>query len=116
MGQKRKKKNNNNTFTLKMALLKPSSGVYHYGPSLLDHCILSSGLDPVLALDFSPLTHTESENDAKNLILNPDILSHEQISILLNKLKHDGNNIIESLTTNHRKEEECKGFILYQMH
>jgi hypothetical protein len=31
---------------LKAFLSKPSSGVYHYGPSLLEHCILCASLNP----------------------------------------------------------------------
>lgn len=110
--KKKKKKKNNNSFTLKMALLKPTSGVYHYGPSLLDHCILSSGLDPTLALNC--IYNEETENEAKSLFLDPKVLSHDQLSLLLSKLKQDASEIIESLTTTSHKEGEKKGYILYQ--
>ena len=35
---------------LKHLLLKPNSGVYHYGPSLIEHCLLVAGLDPAMSL------------------------------------------------------------------
>jgi predicted ribosome quality control (RQC) complex YloA/Tae2 family protein len=45
--QKKKKKQ---ALTLKSLVLKSTSGVSHYGPALLEHCILTAGLDPYKAL------------------------------------------------------------------
>ena len=43
-----KKNKDKGSCSLKMLLLKPSSGVFHYGPSLLEHCILCANIEPSL--------------------------------------------------------------------
>ena len=118
-GSKKKKKKNSDFLTLKMALLKQTSGVYHYGPTLLDHCILSSGLNPNLILNCMSCQESEGKSDAdvdtNDLKLNPDVLSTSEISLLIDKLKKDGNKIIESLSTlSKNTQNHRKGYILYQ--
>ena len=68
-------------------LLKGSSGVSHYGPSLLDHCILTAGFD-----QRKPEELTELE------------WKHVQTTLL-----SQGNMILNSLD-----DGTCKGYILYQ--
>lgn len=45
-----KSKKSEPSIPLKALLLKPSSGVYHYGPALIEHCIVRAGLNPMTAL------------------------------------------------------------------
>ena len=42
----KKKKKADASIPLKALLLKPTSGLFHYGPSLLEHCILTAGINP----------------------------------------------------------------------
>jgi len=90
-----KKNKNNGSSTLKMLLLKPASGVFHYGPSLLEHCILSANLDPTLK--FTLETYDS-------------ILPPTTWGILLEKLKQEGDNILQNF---HRGDG--KGYILYRL-
>jgi len=113
---KKKKKKKHDSFALKMALLKPVSGVYHYGPALLEHCILSSDLNPNLNLNCidSADDQTEHENPPTKFILDPELLSSEQMSLLLTKLKSEGKFVIDSLTVSNKSKHSQKGYILYK--
>ena len=48
--------------TLKTLLLKPSSGISHYGPNFLEHCILVAGMTPN-----NPLQLGDDHNNNNNL-------------------------------------------------
>ena len=43
-GKRKKKQNKDGSTNLKMLLLKPGSGVFHYGPALIEHCILHANI------------------------------------------------------------------------
>lgn len=90
----RSKKGSQSAIPLKAFLLKPSSGVYHYGPSLLEHCILCAGLD-------------------QNIRIGPDTvadaLSLGDWSELINSLKVEGNSKLKSIVSS-----EGSGHILYR--
>ena len=56
--KKGKKKQLDEHLVLKALLLRPGSGVYHYGPSLVEHCILFAGLEPTLKLNADNIEYT----------------------------------------------------------
>ena len=90
----RKKAASDDSIALKALLLRQSSGLFHYGPSLIEHCILSSGLDPVVKLTHVNIDHTLPEASWKDLI---------------QSLRDDGSKIIESLSCT-----ESGGYLLYK--
>jgi predicted ribosome quality control (RQC) complex YloA/Tae2 family protein len=92
-GGKKKKKSMDDSLVLKAFLLKPNSGVYHYGPSLIEHCIATAGIDPLMKLT---VDNMES------------MLPEESWTTLLTALQCEGNKIIENLTLN-----DSGGYILY---
>lgn len=89
-----KKKNSSTVMPLKAFLLKPTSGVYHFGPSLLEHCILCADLDP----------NTKVGIDTIDVVL-----SMAEWAKLLEALKEEGARTLEKLTGS-----ECSGYILYR--
>lgn len=89
-----KKKTMDDSVPLKALLLKPTSGVYHYGPSLIEHCIRSAGLDPVVKLKHDNIDYTLPEASWQDLITS---------------LREEGSRVIENLTSG-----ESGGFILYK--
>eukprot|EP00984_Skeletonema_dohrnii_P006815 scaffold2425_cov76-Skeletonema_dohrnii-CCMP3373.AAC.31 len=89
-----KKKTMDDSVALKALLLKPTSGVYHYGPSLIEHCIRSAGLDPVVKLKHDNIDYTLPEASWEDLITS---------------LREEGSRVIENLTSG-----ESGGFILYK--
>lgn len=89
-----KKSKKSSVITLKAFLLKPSSGVYHYGPSLLEHCILSAGLDP---------------NTKVGLKTIDTALTMEQWSKLILTLQDEGHKVMTSIT-----DDEPAGYTLYR--
>lgn len=89
-----KKKTMDDSVALKALLLKPTSGVYHYGPSLIEHCIRSAGLDPVVKLKYDNIDYTLPEASWQDLITS---------------LREEGFRVIENLTSG-----ESGGFILYK--
>mmetsp|Transcript_4276 Transcript_4276/g.7035 ORF Transcript_4276/g.7035 Transcript_4276/m.7035 type:complete len:1261 (+) Transcript_4276:138-3920(+) len=89
-----KKKTMDDSVALKALLLKPTSGVYHYGPSLIEHCIRSAGLDPVVKLKHDNIDYTIPEASWEDLITS---------------LREEGSRVIENLTSG-----ESGGFILYK--
>jgi len=89
-----KKKTMDDSVALKALLLKPTSGVYHYGPSLIEHCIRSAGLDPVVKLKHNNIDYTLPEASWEDLITS---------------LREEGSRVIENLTSG-----ESGGFILYK--
>ena len=93
-GSKKKKKSMDDSLVLKAFLLKPNSGVYHYGPSLIEHCIATAGVDPLMKLT---VDNMES------------MLPVELWTTLLTALQCEGNKIIDNLTLN-----ESGGYILYK--
>jgi len=89
-----KKKTMDDSVALKALLLKPTSGVYHYGPSLIEHCIRSAGLDPVVKLKHDNIEYTLPEVSWEDLITS---------------LREEGSRVIDNLTSG-----ESGGFILYK--
>lgn len=83
-GNKKKKGENNGWRSL---LLKPVSGVSHYGPSLIDHCILCSNID------------SKQPND----------LNQEEWNRLQDTLKKEGLAILKKLDGG-----DTKGYIFYK--
>lgn len=92
MKGRKKKKAMDGSLVLKALLLKPNSGVYHYGPSLIEHCVLTAGIDPVMKLTLANIESTLPEAMWSNLIT---------------ALRHEGDRIIENLTA------VDGGYILY---
>lgn len=93
-GGSKKKKDQDGSMNLKMILLKPNSGVFHYGPSLIEHCILSAGLDA-------------SEKFTLETLEN--IMPPNKWTVLLESLKVEGSRVIENF-----KGAEGKGYVLYR--
>eukprot|EP00571_Detonula_confervacea_P013443 CAMPEP_0172305898 /NCGR_PEP_ID=MMETSP1058-20130122/7094_1 /TAXON_ID=83371 /ORGANISM="Detonula confervacea, Strain CCMP 353" /LENGTH=1253 /DNA_ID=CAMNT_0013017635 /DNA_START=32 /DNA_END=3793 /DNA_ORIENTATION=+ len=93
-GGKKKKKAMEDSLVLKNLLLKPNSGVYHYGPSLIEHCLWTAGLDPVLKLTLDNIENTLPEASWNDLIT---------------ALGEEGNKVIENLTSG---EVVSGGYIL----
>ena len=75
--------------------MKPNSGVYHYGPSLIEHCIRTAGLDPLLKLSHDNIDYT---------------LPEEAWNDLTTCLRIEGAKVIEHLTSG-----ESGGYILYKL-
>lgn len=94
-GGKKGKKAQNESVVLKALLLKPNSGVYHYGPSLIEHCIWTAGLDPLLKLSHDNIEYTLPEASWGDLITS---------------LREEGSKVIESLTSG----GGGAGYILYK--
>lgn len=90
----KKKKAMDDFLVLKALLLKPQSGVYHYGPSLIEHCIWTAGLDPVVKLTHDNLEYTLPEASWNDLITT---------------LRDEGSKVITNLTSG-----EGGGYILYK--
>jgi len=82
------------SWNLKMLLLRPSSGVYHYGPSLIEHCILCANLEPHIKLTDSNLDHD----------LPPAVCAD-----LVASLREEGKNVLENFNRG-----DGKGFVLYR--
>lgn len=93
-GGKQRKKAMHDSLVLKALLLKPNSGVYHYGPSLIEHCILTAGIDPAMKLTFDNIECAL-----------PDASWTE----LLSALRCEGEKVIQNLTLG-----EGGGYILYK--
>ena len=94
-GGSKKSKKKDQTITLKALLLKPTSGVYHFGPSLIEHCILSAGLEP-------------------NVKLTPDVPLEEVVSLaawssLVAALQEEGLAVVDSLVNG-----DGGGYVLYR--
>ena len=90
----KQKKKGDAGIPLKALLLKPSSGVSHYGPALLEDCILCAQLDPNVKFT--------GQNVA-------DVLSASDWETLIASLKEEGPKIMNELST-----VESKGYILYR--
>ena len=90
----KKKGSADDSIALKALLLRQSSGLFHYGPSLIEHCILTAGLDP-----FVKLTHGDVEYT----------LPEESWIELVQSLRDEGSKVIESLSSG-----ESGGYILYK--
>mmetsp|Transcript_17184 Transcript_17184/g.37074 ORF Transcript_17184/g.37074 Transcript_17184/m.37074 type:complete len:1292 (-) Transcript_17184:45-3920(-) len=91
----KKKKAMDDSAVLKALLLKPNSGVYHYGPSLIEHCLRTAGLNPLLKLTRDNLEYTLPEASWGDLITS---------------LREEGSRVIDNLTSG----ERGAGYILYK--
>lgn len=89
-----KKKTIDESVALKALLLKPNSGVYHYGPSLIEHCITTAGVDPVVKLTHDNIEYTLPEASWNDLV---------------SSLRGEGAKVIENLSSG-----ESGGYILYK--
>ena len=94
-GGKKNKKAMDDTLVLKALLLKPNSGVYHYGPSVIEHCIWTSGLEPTLKLSHDNIEYTLPEASWVDLIT---------------ALCDEGSKVIDNLTSG----DGGSGYILYK--
>lgn len=93
--KKKKKKDNVDGFTnLKMLLLKPNSGVFHYGPSLIEHCILCADLE----------SNVKFNLDTIESVMPP--LHWER---LVTSLKEEGSRILDNFNSG-----DATGYILYK--
>jgi len=108
--KKKKKDNKDGSANLKMLLLKPNSGVFHYGPSLIEHCILFSNLEPTKKFNLESCESIMPLSSWDNLI---DSLKNEGNRILSNFNTGDGKGYIlyreKPSTTKNRAEEEEEG-------
>eukprot|EP00804_Cyclotella_cryptica_P012419 CCRYP_010860-RA/>CCRYP_010860-RA protein AED:0.03 eAED:0.03 QI:201/1/1/1/0.5/0.33/3/3439/689 len=82
------------SLALKALLLRQSSGLFHYGPSLIEHCILTAGLDPIVKLTGDNIEYTMPESSWNDLV---------------HSLREEGSKVIESLSSG-----ESVGYILYK--
>ena len=89
---KKKKKIDKSVLTLKTLILKQSSGVHYYGPSLIEHCILCASLNPS-----HPLTMVQS-------------IDNTEIENLIETIKREATDKLHSL----RSGTETGGYILYK--
>ena len=89
----KKKKDQDGSVNLKMILLKPSSGFFHYGPSLIEHCVLSAGLNATKKF---------------NLETMETVIPSDKWAVLLESLKTEGSRIIKNF-----EGAEGKGYVLY---
>ncbi|EED86484.1 signal peptidase [Thalassiosira pseudonana CCMP1335] len=89
-----KKKTIDESVALKALLLKPNSGVYHYGPSLIEHCITTAGVDPMVKLTHDNIEYTLPEASWNDLV---------------SSLCGEGAKVIENLSSG-----ESGGYILYK--
>lgn len=90
----KKKKDKDGSVNLKTLLLKPNSGFFHYGPSLIEHCVLFAGLDPGTQLDLDRLEQ---------------VMPPAKWESLLESLRVEGNRVISDFTSS-----ETKGYVLYR--
>jgi len=90
----KKKKDQDGSVNLKMLLLKPSSGVFHYGPSLIEHCVLSADLDASAKFTLETLEAVMPPCIWENLIVS---------------LRDEGSRVIADFTSS-----EIKGYVLYR--
>ena len=81
-----RKKKDNLVVPLKAFLLKPSSGVYQYGPSLIEHCILLAQLDPNTKISPQTIETALSKEEWEQLVT---VLIAEGTKVIAN-LKADG--------------------------
>lgn len=97
--KKKKKKNNTSIYAWKMLLMKSSSGVSHYGPSLTEHCLRGAGLwetpTAVTGVESSKYPH--------------DLTTNEEWKALQSVLQSEGNRILIGI-----QNDASKGYILYQ--
>ena len=94
-GGSKKSKKKDQAITLKALLLKPTSGVYHFGPSLIEHCILRAGLGP-------------------NVKLTPDVPLEEVVPVpawsgLVAALQEEGLAVVDGLVNG-----DGGGYVLYR--
>lgn len=90
----KKKKDQDGSANLKMLLLKPNSGVFHYGPSLIEHCVLSADLDASAKFTLETLE---------------EVMPPCKWDTLIESLKVEGNRVITDFTNT-----EIKGYVLYR--
>ena len=93
---KTSKKRMDESVVLKNLLLKPNSGVYHYGPSLIEHCLLTAGLDPVTKLTCDGIK---------------DVLPAASWDRLVAALREEGARVIGNLTAG---DGGGCGYVLYK--
>ncbi|KAL3800934.1 hypothetical protein ACHAWO_000067 [Cyclotella atomus] len=90
----KKKGASDDSIALKALLLRQSSGLFHYGPSLIEHCISTAGLNPVMKLTHDNIEYTLPEASWEDLI---------------KYLREEGSKVIENLSSG-----ESGGYILYK--
>eukprot|EP00536_Pseudo-nitzschia_multiseries_P015154 jgi/Psemu1/217046/e_gw1.831.20.1 len=99
-GGNKKKKNNTSHFAWKMLLTKPSSGVSHYGPSLIEHCLRCANLWE------ATIGGTNSAGQSK---YPHDLTTSEEWKAFQSILQSEGGRILNGI-----QNDVSKGYILYQ--
>jgi predicted ribosome quality control (RQC) complex YloA/Tae2 family protein len=90
----KKKSGTDDSIALKALLLRQSSGLFHYGPSLIEHCISNAGLDPLVKLTYDNIEYSLPEASWEDL---------------LKSLREEGSKVIDNLSSG-----ESGGYILYK--
>eukprot|EP00535_Pseudo-nitzschia_heimii_P001273 CAMPEP_0197180028 /NCGR_PEP_ID=MMETSP1423-20130617/4791_1 /TAXON_ID=476441 /ORGANISM="Pseudo-nitzschia heimii, Strain UNC1101" /LENGTH=1275 /DNA_ID=CAMNT_0042630047 /DNA_START=123 /DNA_END=3950 /DNA_ORIENTATION=+ len=99
-GSNKKKKNNTSQHAWKMFLMQSSSGVTHYGPSLIEHCLRYAGLWGTTAGATGNGTNANKYPD--------DLKTKEEWKALQYVLQSEGNRILVDI-----QNDASKGYILY---
>ena len=94
--KKKKKKNNTTHAAWKMLLMKPTSGVSHYGPSLIEHCLRCADLWEI----------TTEPGASK---FPHDLTTSEEWKALQSVLESEGTRILKGI-----RNDASKGYIIYQ--
>lgn len=89
---------NKNSMVLKTLLLRKSSGVHHYGPSIIEHCILSCNIDPNMMIHIPETDDTAISTELSSLF-----------ETLLLSLRVEGANILNKFN----QLQTGGGYILY---
>jgi predicted ribosome quality control (RQC) complex YloA/Tae2 family protein len=103
----KKKKNITSQYAWKMLLMKSTSGVSHYGPSLIEHCLCCAGLWETTA---GGAGVGNNEIDKKQITKYPhDLTTSEEWKALQSVLQSEGTRILTDI-----QNDASKGYILYQ--
>ena len=98
---KGKKKNNNTSQNAwKMLLMKSSSGVSHYGPSLIEHCLRCANLWGGETISVDKIATNKYPRD---------LTTSEEWKVLQSVLQSEGNRILSNI-----QNDASKGYVLYQ--
>lgn len=93
--KRKKKEKKDGSTTLKMLLLKPASGVFHYGPALIEHCILHAAI-------LGPSAKFTLETSES-------LMPPSHWTKLLQSLREEGKSVLDKFHSG-----EGGGFILYR--
>ena len=107
-GGNKKKKNLTSQYAWKMLLMKSTSGVSHYGPSLIEHCLRCAGVWETTTAKGAGKESNEA--DKKQATKYPhDLTTSEEWKALQSVLQSEGTRILTDI-----QNDASKGYILYQ--